>query len=111
MTKKTEIEVAQTEQDAQDLVLQTLYEQVVLDTKDIKSFLTFFKQATKRAQQLQTEYYKVDVDQDVTDQADLHESLVSMLEDDPVFDVTTDQQVLVQKLLLAVAKYLNYGLS
>ena len=110
MSKKTEIEVAQTEQDAQDLVLQTLYEQVVLDTKDIKSFLTFFKQATKRAQQLQTEYYK-DLDQEVTDQADLSENILDMLDDDPVFDVTTDQQVLVQKLLLAVARYLNYGLS
>ncbi|MGB4595329.1 MAG: hypothetical protein WBI14_05430 [Anaerolineaceae bacterium] len=110
MAKKETIEVAQSEQDNQDFALQTLYEQVAMDTKDIKSFLTFFRQATKRAQQLQDEYYK-DVDQDVTDEGDLNESILDMLDDDPVFDITTDQQVLVQKLLLAVAKYLTYGIS
>ena len=110
MAKKEIIEVAQTEQDNQDIAMQSLYEQVVLDTKDIKSFLTFFKQATKRAQQLQDDYYK-DVDPDETIEGDLDESILDMLDDDPVFDVTTDQQMLVQKLLLAVAKYLNYGVS
>ena len=110
MAKKETIEVAQTEQDNQDIAMQSLYEQVVLDTKDIKSFLSFFKQATKRAQQLQDDYYK-DVDPNETIEGDLDESILDMLDDDPVFDVTTDQQMLVQKLLLAVAKYLNYGVS
>jgi hypothetical protein len=110
MAKKETIEVAQTEQDNQDIAMQSLYEQVVLDTKDIKSFLSFFKQATKRAQQLQDDYYK-DVDPNETIEGDLDESILNMLDDDPVFDVTTDQQMLVQKLLLAVAKYLNYGVS
>ncbi len=110
MVKKSEIELSKTDQGNQELAMQTLYEQVVMDTKDIKSFLTFFKQATKRAQQLQDEYYK-DVDQDVTDEGEFNESVLDMLNDDPVFDVTTDQHALVQKLLLAIAKYLNYGMS
>jgi NhaP-type Na+/H+ and K+/H+ antiporter len=110
MVKKSDIELSQTDQGNQELALQTLYEQVVMDTKDIKSFLTFFKQATKRAQQLQDEYYK-DVDQDEERDEDLSGSILTMLNDDPVFDITTDQHELVQKLLLSVAKYLNYGIS
>lgn len=109
MAKKSEIAVAQTEEENRDMVLQTLYEQVVMDTKDLKSFLTFFKQATKRAQQLQ-DYCYADMDEGMTDEGDLDESVLDMLSDDPVFDITTDQQVLVQKLLLAVAKYLNFGI-
>lgn len=109
MAKKEEIEVAQTEEENQEMVMHTLYEQVVMDTKDIKSFVTFFKQATKRAQQLQ-DYYYAEMDEGVETEGDLDESILDMLDDDPVFDVTTDQQVLVQKLLLAVAKYLNFGI-
>lgn len=106
MPNKTEIEVAHNEEENRQIALQSLYEQVVMDTKDIKRFLTFFRQATKRVEQLQDAYYE-DFDDEIDAESDPEEVINDLLEEDPVFDVTTEQQLLVQKLLLAVAKYLN----
>lgn len=106
MPNKTEIEVAHNEEENRQIALQTLYGQVVMDTNDIKHFLTFFRQATKRVEQLQDAYYG-DFDDEIDVESDPEEIMNDLLEEDPVFDITAEQLRLVQKLLLAIAKYLN----
>lgn len=106
MKEKEKIEIAKDTAEDEELALQSLYEQVVLDTKDFKSFLTFFKQATKRIQTLQEQYYS-DVEDSTETEEELPADEIEWLHDDPVFEITAEQESVIHKLLLAIAKHLN----
>jgi len=112
---KEEIEIIADDPDAEEeMAIQHLYEQVVLDTKDIKRFLTFFRQANKRMQLL-AEYYYSGIEEDLDTLEGLEEGEdveqeIEVLGEDSIFDLMNEQYDLVQKMILAGAKYVNAGL-
>lgn len=87
---------------------------MVLNTKDIKRFLTFFRQANKRMQLL-AEYYYSGIEEDLDTLEGLEEGEdveqeIEVLGEDSIFDLMNEQYDLVQKMILAGAKYVNAGL-
>jgi hypothetical protein len=112
---KDQIEIASDDPAAEDeMAIQHLYEQVLIDTKDIKRFLTFFRQANKRMQLL-AEYYYSGIEEDLDsleglEEGDDIEQEIEVLGEDDVFDLMNEQYDLVQKMILAAAKYVNAGL-
>jgi hypothetical protein len=112
---KEDIEIIADDPNAEEeMAIQHLYEQVVLDTKDIKRFLTFFRQANKRMQLL-AEYYYSGIEEDLDTIEGLEEGAdveqeIEVLGEDSIFDLMNEQYDLVQKMILAGAKYVNAGL-
>lgn len=112
---KEQIEIVADDPSAEEeLAIQHLYEQVLIDTKDIKRFLSFFRQANKRMQLL-AEYYYSGIEEDLDSLEGLEEGEdveqeIEVLGEDDVFDLMNDQYDLVQKMILAAAKYVNAGL-
>ena len=75
----------------EELAIQNLYEQVLIDTKDIKRFLSFFRQANKRMQLL-AEYYYSGIEEDLDSLEGLEEGEdveqeIEVLGEDAVFDL------------------------
>lgn len=111
---KEKIEIISNDPNAEEeLAIQHLYEQVVLDTKDIKRFLSFFRQANKRMKLL-AEYYYSGIEDELETLEDLEEGEeveheIEILGEDEIFDLMNEQYDLVQKLILAGAKYINAG--
>ncbi len=98
----------------EEMAIEHLYDQVVLDTKEIKRFLTFFRQANKRMQLL-AEYYYSGIEEDLGTLEGLEEGSdveqeIEVLGEDAIFDLMNEQYDLVQKMILAGAKYVNAGL-
>ena len=112
---KEQIEIAVDDPSAEEeMAIEHLYEQVLLDTKDIKRFLTFFRQANKRMQLL-AEYYYSGIEEDLDsleglEEGDDIEQEIEVLGEDAIFDLMNEQYDLVQKMILAGAKYVNAGL-
>lgn len=112
---KEQIEIVSDDPAAEEeLAIQGLYEQVLIDTKDIKRFLTFFRQANKRMQLL-AEYYYSGIEDDLEsleglEEGDDVEQEIEVLGEDAIFDLMNEQYDLVQKMILAGAKYVNAGL-
>ncbi|HSN95435.1 MAG TPA: DUF4298 domain-containing protein [Anaerolineaceae bacterium] len=113
--EKEQIEIVADDPAAEEeLAIQHLYEQVLMDTKDIKRFLSFFRQANKRMQLL-AEYYYSGIEEDLDSLEGLEEGEdveqeIEVLGEDAVFDLMNEQYDLVQKMILAAAKYVNAGL-
>jgi hypothetical protein len=98
----------------EEMAIQNLYEQVLIDTKDVKRFLSFFRQANKRMQLL-AEYYYSGIEEDLDsleglEEGDDVEQEIEVLGEDAIFDLMNEQYDLVQKMILAGAKYVNAGL-
>ena len=112
---KEQIEIAADNPNAEEeMAIEHLYEQVLLDTKDIKRFLSFFRQANKRMQLL-AEYYYSGIEEDLDNLEGLEEGAdieqeIEVLGEDAIFDLMNEQYDLVQKMILAGAKYVNAGL-
>ena len=112
---KEQIEIVSDDPAAEEeLAIQHLYEQVLMDTKDLKRFLSFFRQANKRMQLL-AEYYYSGIEEDLDNLEGLEEGEdidqeIEVLGEDAIFDLMNEQYDLVQKMILAAAKYVNAGL-
>lgn len=87
-------------------IVKALFKQVTADTKELKKFLTFFRQAEKRSAELSGLYFRTWFD-DSDALNEEYDIVFGEMGEDSVFTLLTDQQFLVQKLLLSVAKYLN----
>jgi len=102
------------EMSPEEIAFDKLFDEVYEDNKAIKRFLSFFRQADKRMREL-AEGQGLALEEafacieGVGDPAEYQETL-ELLEMDPTNDLIQEQYVLVNKLLLALAKYLNAGL-